>query len=101
MLKSAILEKLEALPESLKVEVLHYIEFLSERYAEKQVAPEPQQKKRQAGLLKGKIRMAEDFDEPIEDLCVSVVKPSQSPPQKNRTAAPETRNKSGAASKPT
>ncbi|MEB3883119.1 DUF2281 domain-containing protein [Lyngbya sp. CCY1209] len=68
MLKSAILEKLEALPESLKVEVLHYIEFLSERYAEKKVESEPQQKKRQAGLLKGKIRMAEDFDEPLEDL---------------------------------
>jgi hypothetical protein len=31
MIKPAILEKLEELPESLQTEVLHYIEFLIEK----------------------------------------------------------------------
>ncbi|HBQ98297.1 MULTISPECIES: DUF2281 domain-containing protein [unclassified Roseofilum] len=68
MIQPVILEKLETLPESLQIEVLHYIEFLSERYIEKKVEPEVQQKKRRAGLLKGKIWMAEDFDAPLEDM---------------------------------
>jgi hypothetical protein len=68
MIQPVILEKLETLPESLQIEVLHYIEFLSERYIEKRVEPEVQQKKRRAGLLKGKIWMAEDFDAPLEDM---------------------------------
>lgn len=68
MIQPVILEKLETLPESLQIEVLHYIEFLSERYIEKRVELEVQQKKRRAGLLKGKIWMAEDFDAPLEDM---------------------------------
>lgn len=65
MIQPVILEKLETLPESLQIEVLHYIEFLAERYIEKSIEPEVQQKKRQAGLLKGKIWMAADFDAPL------------------------------------
>lgn len=68
MIQPVIVEKLEALPESLQLEVLHYIEFLSERYLEKRSEPEVQQKNRQAGLLKGKIWMTDDFDAPLEDL---------------------------------
>jgi hypothetical protein len=67
MVQSAILEKLEQLPESLQTEVLHYIEFLAEKYA-KQASTQAPQKKRKAVLLKGKIWMAEDFDAPLEDL---------------------------------
>lgn len=67
MVQSAILEKLEQLPESLQTEVLHYIEFLAEKYA-KDTSTQAPQKKRKAGLLKGKIWMAEDFDAPLEDL---------------------------------
>lgn len=67
MVQSAILEKLEQLPESLQTEVLHYIEFLAEKYAKRSSTQAPQ-KKRKAGLLKGKIWMAEDFDAPLEDL---------------------------------
>ncbi|MBE9140596.1 DUF2281 domain-containing protein [Nodosilinea sp. LEGE 07088] len=69
MIQPAILEKLEALPESLQTEVLHYIEFLSARYAEKPVGAEPKAEKRGGlGILKGKIWMSEDFDEPLEDM---------------------------------
>ncbi len=67
MVQAAILEKLEQLPEALQTEVLHYIEFLAEKYAKDTLTPAPQ-KKRKAGLLKGKIWMAEDFDAPLEDL---------------------------------
>lgn len=96
MVQAAILEKLEQLPEALQTEVLHYIEFLAEKYAkdtanqapqkkrkagalkgkiqiikdeEKTVESESEKKKRGgAGILKGKIWMAEDFDEPLEDI---------------------------------
>lgn len=68
MSDTEILESLKQLPDSLQQEVLHYIEFLKSRYA----TPEPQptqSKKRQAlGAWKGKIKMTEDFDEPLEDL---------------------------------
>jgi hypothetical protein len=47
--------------------ILHYIEFLKARYTSSEPQPE-QPKKRQAGRLKGKIIMAEDFDAPLEDL---------------------------------
>ena len=68
MVETVILEKLKELPEPLQTEVLHYIEFLLEKH----VKPAPQKgaskKKRQAGLLKGKIWIADDFDAPLEDL---------------------------------
>jgi len=63
MVQPTILEKLEKLPEPLQTEVLHYIEFLLKKYVEKSPI-----KKRKAGLLKGKIWMADDFDAPLEDL---------------------------------
>jgi len=68
MVQGAILEKLEKLPESLQTEALHYIEFLLERYAKESAPKEMPKKKRKAGLLKGKIWMSEDFDEPLEEL---------------------------------
>ncbi|NJK35274.1 MAG: DUF2281 domain-containing protein [Oscillatoriales cyanobacterium SM2_2_1] len=67
MVQPTILEKLEKLPEPLQTEVLHYIEFLLEKYVE-EPPPEAVPKKRKAGLLKGKIWMADDFDAPLEDL---------------------------------
>ncbi|MGG6266541.1 type II toxin-antitoxin system VapB family antitoxin [Leptolyngbya sp. AN03gr2] len=67
MLETEILENLKQLPDPLQQEVLHYIEFLKARYTAP--APQPTQpKKRQAGRLKGKIVLAEDFDAPLEDL---------------------------------
>jgi hypothetical protein len=60
-----ILSQIEQLPENLKTEVLHYIEFLQEKHA-KQTNPATN-KKRKAGSAKGKYKPASDFDEPLED----------------------------------
>lgn len=71
MIQPTILAKLEKLPESLQVEVLHYIEFLIDKQDKAQAvnsAPEHPKKKRQAGLLKGKIWISEDFDAPLEEM---------------------------------
>jgi hypothetical protein len=69
MVQPVILEKLEQLSDSLQTEVLHYIEFLSERYAKTDgevVAPPA--KRGGLGSLKGQVWMADDFDAPLEDL---------------------------------
>ncbi len=69
MIQPTTLEKLAALPESLQIEVMHYIDFLSERYEKQLAETQPKPKKRGGlGILKGKIWMSEDFDEPLEDM---------------------------------
>ncbi len=68
MIQPAILEKLEGLPESLQVKVLHYIDSLIEEEKqdlEQEIAPK---KYRVGGTMKGMIIMSDDFDEPLEDL---------------------------------
>ncbi|MBW4473605.1 MAG: DUF2281 domain-containing protein [Stenomitos rutilans HA7619-LM2] len=67
MIQAALLETLQKLPESLQLEVLHYAEFLVQKYPQDAIAVEPLQKKREAGALKGRIWMSDDFDEPLED----------------------------------
>ncbi len=69
MIENAILKTLVKLPDSLKQEVLHYAEFLSEKYTQKLPANKVSLKKRRAGTLKGmfKLPLADDFDEPLED----------------------------------
>ncbi|MGL5066149.1 MAG: type II toxin-antitoxin system VapB family antitoxin [Microcoleus sp.] len=68
MLETTILETLVKLPDALKQEVLHYVEFLAAKYAN-EVAVNPPQKKRQAGMMKGTfvLPLADDFDAPLED----------------------------------
>ncbi|NJK74473.1 MAG: DUF2281 domain-containing protein [Microcoleus sp. SU_5_6] len=68
MLQTAILKGLEQLPESLQREVLHFIEFLLARYVKPAVSEEPApRKKRRAGVMKGKVIMADDFDAPLDE----------------------------------
>lgn len=77
MIQSTILENLEALPESLQTEVLHYIEFLLERHGKGKPTPTPQQelteeeaeKRHGYGSMAGQIIMSDDFDEPLEELA--------------------------------
>jgi len=65
MTEQLILRELHSLPESLKLEVLHFVQFLKQ---EKTMdTKQPVRAKRQAGMLKGKIWMAPDFDAPLED----------------------------------
>lgn len=70
MIQPAILEKLEELPEHLQTEVLHYIEFLIEKYAQKSTQEKETQKRRVAGTMQGMfvLPLADDFDDPLEDL---------------------------------
>lgn len=68
-LKENILANLEKLPENLQVEIWHYSEYLLNRYAEENQAKITKTKRGGVGILKGKIWMSEDFDEPLEDLA--------------------------------
>ncbi len=77
MTQAKILEKYEALPESLKTEVGHYIEFLLEKYVNSTGASRPNGKEENQQILEkshgygswaGQIIMSDDFDEPLEDL---------------------------------
>lgn len=63
--EETIIAKINELPDKLKQEVLHYIEFLQEKYARQNQVQES--KKRQAGSAKGKYQLAPDFDVPLED----------------------------------
>lgn len=58
-----ILSQIQQLPEQLKQEVLHYIEFLQAKYN----SQNQKGKKRKAGSAKGKYELAPDFDQPLED----------------------------------
>ncbi|GET36978.1 type II toxin-antitoxin system VapB family antitoxin [Microseira wollei] len=68
MLETTILETLVKLPDSLKQEVLHYVEFLAAKYANNEITVNPSQKKRQAGMMKGTfvLPLADDFDAPFD-----------------------------------
>jgi len=70
-LNEKVLKVFASMPYSLKLEVLHYAEYLVSKHSHNSgisVQLETPKKKRQAGLLKGKIWMSDDFDEPLEDL---------------------------------
>lgn len=54
--------KINSLPENLKKEVQDFVEFLRTK-----TKKNPKKKPRAFGSLKGKIKMTEDFDAPIED----------------------------------
>lgn len=54
--------KINTLPEKMKKEVEDFVDFLQTKSAE-----DSQKKPRIFGCLKGKIKIADDFDAPIED----------------------------------
>lgn len=67
LLKDAILNNVEQLPIALQEEVLHYSEYLLSRHR-KENFPKGKKKRGALGALKGKIWMADDFDEPLEEM---------------------------------
>lgn len=71
MVAPTIMAKLDQLPDSLQVEVLHYIEFLLDKYLRslplEQSVVEPG-KQHGYGSWAGQIIMSDDFDQPLEDL---------------------------------
>jgi hypothetical protein len=59
-----VYEHLKKLPESAVAEVLDFVEFLEQKQRPGgQAAKEP----RQPGSARGQVRMAPDFDAPLED----------------------------------
>ncbi len=67
MIEQTLIQEIQTLPESLKQEVLHFVQFLKQKQADKIEAKKP--RKRQAGSAKGMFVMADDFDEPLEDFA--------------------------------
>jgi hypothetical protein len=68
MTEQALIQEIHTLPESLKLEVLHFVQFLKQKQTEKSATETPR-KKRKAGSAKGEIIMADDFDAPLEDFA--------------------------------
>lgn len=58
----SLYNKINSLPENLKKEVQDFVEFLQTK-----TKKDPAKKPRTFGALKGKIKMTEDFDAPIDD----------------------------------
>ena len=54
--------KLDLLPEKMKQEVTDFVDFLLSKSAKPKMKPVPQ-----FGSAKGKIKMADDFDAPLDD----------------------------------
>jgi hypothetical protein len=70
-----VLEVFANMPDALKIEVLHYAEYLLNKEIDKPSSSNvvtnndlPKQKYRKAGTMKGMIIMADDFDEPLAEL---------------------------------
>lgn len=68
MTEQTLIQEIQTLPENLKQEVLHFVQFLKQKQAAKTEPAKPR-KKRQAGSAKGKYVMADDFDAPLEDFA--------------------------------
>jgi hypothetical protein len=62
----SIFAKLEKLPPALKVEAMQFIEFLVEKSSGKK-SKTRQNHKPVFGSLRGKIKLSDDFDAPLDD----------------------------------
>ena len=60
-MNTKLISKIDALPESLKIEVELFVDFLSTKSQRKASI-----KSRKFGFAKGKMKMAKDFDAPLE-----------------------------------
>lgn len=73
-LDDEVLKIFAKMPDVLKIEVLHYAEYLLHKETEKSsggaIASDeiPKKKYRQAGTMAGLIVMSEDFDEPLAEM---------------------------------
>ncbi|QQR88096.1 MAG: DUF2281 domain-containing protein [Flavobacteriales bacterium] len=62
-----LLVKINSLPADLKKELSDFIDRLLVRAKKSPSPTTPTKQRRQLGLLKGKIHIPDDFDEPLED----------------------------------
>ncbi len=68
MIEQTLIQEIHTLPESLKQEVLDFVQFLKQKQNIQTESPKPH-KKRKAGSAKGMFVMTEAFDEPLEDFA--------------------------------
>ena len=68
MTEQSLIQEIHTLPESLKLEVLHFVQFLKQKQSVQAEAVKPRQG-RKAGSARGKFIMADDFDAPLEDFA--------------------------------
>lgn len=66
MTNETLIKEIYTLPDNLKEEVLHYVQFLKQKQTNQTETP---RKKRKAGSAKGEIFMADDFEAPLEDFA--------------------------------
>ena len=67
MIEQTLIQEIHTLPETLKQEVLHYVQFLKQKQITQTYTKNGQPRK--AGSAKGEIIMADDFDAPLEDFA--------------------------------
>ncbi|MEB3173834.1 MAG: DUF2281 domain-containing protein [Cyanobacteriota bacterium] len=68
MISPQLIATLDKLPPLLQSEILHYAEYLTAKYAALPQPEAPPKIYRQAGTMKGRFKMAGNFDAPLEDL---------------------------------
>jgi hypothetical protein len=66
MTNETLINEIYTLPDNLKAEVLHYVQFLKQKQTNQTETP---RKKRKAGSAKGMFTMADDFEAPLEDFA--------------------------------
>ncbi len=64
--EQTLIQEIYTLPDNLKEEVLHYVQFLKQKQTNQTETP---RKKRKAGSAEGEIFMADDFEAPLEDFA--------------------------------
>lgn len=70
MIEQTLIQEIHTLPENLKQEVLHFVQFLKQKQNGTTEESEPQKKReRKFGSAKGMFIMTEAFDEPLEDFA--------------------------------
>jgi hypothetical protein len=69
-LDAELLQAIDIMPQDIKIAVLDYAEYLISKHTQSisKSIPQTSLKKRQAGLLKGKIWMSDDFDAPLDEM---------------------------------
>jgi Protein of unknown function (DUF2281) len=68
MVSPELIETLDKLPPSIQSEILNYAKYLATQYVQPSIPDQPPKTYRQAGTMKGMFTLADDFDEPLEDL---------------------------------
>ena len=67
IMDNKILQKYNYLPLELRKEVADFIEFLVQKYQQKQAVPMPPKRPSNFGSAKGLISMSNDFNDPLEE----------------------------------